>query len=565
VTDDPFDKLGEITKLTITGRNMLELGDSVEALDVLKKKHVLIEEVFTARSVYYGTSLLDLVEAYLANGMASEARAAAARACAVYADLQISDHRADRLEYDLIDACQRQGHSFMAQEILRKRIDRLRNAGTPRRVDIAITLDKLGLMFIREHLYDEAIACFMEALPILETEGDTEDVAICCQYLGRAYVQSNRFKEGAAWGRRALTIAEKVFGENSVEVAKKSDELAIGLGFLAVESSSRDLAVEALEKSTHAMSLFATLDDPGSPTLARSRDNRKMLERTVAPVLHLHVDAEATPKGDDVGIALPTRLFISHSYSDKVNVERLKKVLPPYVEPIIFDPIEVPPTEAVSEKLISGLMGADGVICIDSISSNRSFWTAFERDLAARRRKHMFAFDAATGSIRPLRIVPARLMVADLFSPEDASDVAVVRRWLVEERSFEFIHGPGLLGDEGEPDLWTMPPNERQNLIFNVGLNQMCHLIFLSRAATQVDWLRDHVQQHARRWPYLTMLCWLEPPEGAEEGWRVVLGPLPRENVYSFSRRPTALDFDVHELDNLMVRLYWAFQRLRAQ
>jgi len=36
-----------------------------------------------------------------------------------------------------------------------------------------------------------------------------------------------------------------------------------------------------------------------------------------------------------------------------------------------------------------------------------------------------------------------------------------------------------------------------------------------------------------------------------------VVRALPPENVLSFSRRPTAPNFNLNERDNLMVRLYW--------
>jgi len=61
-------------------------------------------------------------------------------------------------------------------------------------------------------------------------------------------------------------------------------------------------------------------------------------------------------------VSLPTYAFISHAYSDDAALHQLLESLPRYVKPVVFEAIDAPPSELVSEKLINGVLSAEGLI-----------------------------------------------------------------------------------------------------------------------------------------------------------------------------------------------------------
>jgi hypothetical protein len=88
-----------------------------------------------------------------------------------------------------------------------------------------------------------------------------------------------------------------------------------------------------------------------------------------------------------------SRYFISHAYKDQWAIEVLKTSLPANVEPVIFPPIDVPASRAVSGDLIANIEATDGLIFLQSPESNKSFWVNFERRVASRRGMPVVAFD----------------------------------------------------------------------------------------------------------------------------------------------------------------------------
>jgi hypothetical protein len=68
-------------------------------------------------------------------------------------------------------------------------------------------------------------------------------------------------------------------------------------------------------------------------------------------------------------MGIPQKVFISHSYRDADERDRLLSLLPRSVEPVIFPPITVAPEQVVSNHLIEAILGCAGLIylilCLD--------------------------------------------------------------------------------------------------------------------------------------------------------------------------------------------------------
>ncbi len=399
------DKLFEITMLTTEGREALGAGDAKKALYVLSKKHDLILQVFGDASGSTGTSLIDLSQAYHIAGRQREARAMIEEAFSIYQRLHRTDQQLDRLEETMMDICAMQGHSFAVERIAKARISRLSELGAKRDADRAVTQDNLANLYLQQRRNDEAISLLADSLAIFErTSGPSaRDISVCCLYLSRAYLRrqdfehANYLERAEFYGRRALEAAKASEGPESEAAAIAADELAVAVAFNAKHAKSAQKAAEALELSHWALSRFRVLQGGHGKETLRSEKNRRSLRSLLVEFGHQHDVEDSRPPED--AIALPTHVFISHSYADKDALTVLRATLPDYGKAIIFEPIAVPPSDYVSEKLISGVLGAEGFIFIDSAASRASFWTAFERDLAERNRKQMFRFDPETGRV----------------------------------------------------------------------------------------------------------------------------------------------------------------------
>lgn len=297
----------------------------------------------------------------------------------------------------------------------------------------------------------------------------------------------------------------------------------------------------------------------GKETL-RSQQNGRGL-RSLLKEFSRCPDVEDARPPEDV-IVLPTKLFISHSYADKDALAVLTAALPDYVEAIIFEPIVVPPSDYVSEKLIRGVLGAEGFIFIDSSASRASFWTAFERDLAERNQKRMFRFDPATRRPASHAQKPRQLFLAHRYHPADADDVSRVMRWLIDQRSFEAFDGPDQ--DGAQITFSQQEAQRRDSILFSARTLGAIYLLFLSINLLKDDRLRTHAVEQVTLHPRSTMICWLDRPDDLLQGDAArQLTHVPKDGSYTLSDRPTDPSFNVHELDDLMVRLYWLLHQGR--
>lgn len=556
--------LMQITWLTLEGRSALAEGDGPRALDILSRKHEALLKVFGPGTSSVGTSLIDLSEALLLVDRPQESRKAIDEALAIFKQLDRRDEMRERLELHLIEVCRRQGHTFLVEELLRERIARGEGPSSDDALQRAVDQDELAMQFIRQRQYDKALPLLMESKDIFERGGEAvlADLSVCHLYLSRLYLQTERFDPAVAHGRSAVECAQQAHGPDSFEATMTRDELAVALAFLARRDNDADAARESLALSSSSLERFTALQGPSGKEAGRSAENNRRLRAMLGPLAGGDLPMP-DPAGAPATVPLPTYAFISHAYSDDATLRLLLESLPPYVKPVVFEAIDAPPSELVSEKLINGVLGAEGLIYIDNPASHASFWCAFERDLAVRKEKHVFRFDPSSRTFEQVRLQPRELKLAHCFHPADGPDVRRVMRWLVDERSFAALHDED--AEQSLPAFASMEDARRDMTLFSLRTFGTLYLLFLSAAVVRDDRLRAHVIDQLRNHPRGTLVCWLPPkPRLPPVDLMRALLLFPKRHVISFSRRPCEPDFPVHALDDLGVRLYWAHHRIRT-
>lgn len=159
----------------------------------------------------------------------------------------------------------------------------------------------------------------------------------------------------------------------------------------------------------------------------------------------------------------PRSCFISHSYGDEAALAAcLAKPLPEGREPFVFPPIEVSPNEAVSDALILAIKGCGGLVYFDTPQSRASFWVGFERNLAARLGKSVYAFRPGAPTLPFLRDERAAVdpIIAVLFNmcvEEDIARIQEVRTTIWDRYNFE-IRG----------DKWRRIDNDARQMLDSI-------------------------------------------------------------------------------------------------
>lgn len=134
---------------------------------------------------------------------------------------------------------------------------------------------------------------------------------------------------------------------------------------------------------------------------------------------------------------IPARAFVSHSYMDTEGIRSLLDHLPPCFGPVLFAPVDVPPSEFVSTRLIDAIRAAPALVYLQGAKSEASFWVALERDVALRAGKQVFAFDPATGQFRRHARQPDPHWIYAIFPVDDSAVARSVVGWMVEHRGFQ--------------------------------------------------------------------------------------------------------------------------------
>lgn len=284
----------------------------------------------------------------------------------------------------------------------------------------------------------------------------------------------------------------------------------------------------------------------------------------------------------------PRSCFISHSYGDQSTLTAcLKRRFPNGWQPYVFPAIETP-QQAISEHLIEALTACDGLVYLRAPASLASFWVGFERNMAARLGKPVYAFHPR----RPVmafardRREPADPIVSVLFNmavPEDAQSIGKIRDRIWERYRFE-IRG----------DQWTRLDNDaRQMIDTESGRAQKLSiggviLLFLSTASV-CNGFHDYLDPFAYRRaikgmetpagataeifaalaPERTLTLWLDPPDRDRIEETLDALPLERWAPYVSIVRSSLDDphrlvvqdndgrLNLYDLDTMLVRATW--------
>jgi tetratricopeptide (TPR) repeat protein len=554
--------------LTFPGRQALADGDGPKALELLQRKHALVLEAFGTGSSSTGTSLIDLSQAYHLAGRYREARNALEEALEIYQRVGRVDAQLDRLEISMMETCAMQGHSFEVERIAKARIARLNELGAEREFDRAITQDNLARLYINQRRSNEAIPLLLDSVDIFmrrKGEFDT-DTVICLKYLSNAYLNGERWEEAEHYARRALAGARAAHGENSLSAAMAADECSVAIGFSARATRSPEKANEALQLSDWALRVFEAEQGPEGRATLIGKDNNHKLRTMLSQTVPGSSVAAPYPQADSGALVLPSYPFISHSFADKQALAALLNRLPDWCKPIIFEEIKVPPSDYVSDKLISGILGANGLIFIDSPTSNASFWTAFERDFALRNQKPVFSYNAEADKLEKHSQPPMPLDMVALNHLDDEERVDRILRWLSRERSFQLgTRDPDRIASRADAALLLQPAAVRSSVMqdrLQSTLRQGGYVvIFLSRSAVHGSLPLLEAPIYARDAISTTYFVWLDDPKAVTlEGEFQALRDLPQDHHIVIGSLPDGGP-NLNRLDDLMVRLYWLMHR----
>jgi CHAT domain-containing protein len=222
--------------------------------------------------------------------VAASLRASAAR----YRELDTNDERAIRALSAAAMAAYQAADYESAEVQFKELIADLQGRGEEFELSRAHQQDHLAQVMLRQGRYDEAEPLLVEALSVFErTELGEEDTAICLGLLGRLYFQTNRFREAEAVGRRALALFEQLFGEDSLNVAKALDHVAMSLTMRAQSENKKDLAAEAIALGVRAVSIFTANLPPSHPSVFGANQNLIRYRRLHASIGMMY------PSGED--------------------------------------------------------------------------------------------------------------------------------------------------------------------------------------------------------------------------------------------------------------------------
>lgn len=283
------------------------------------------------------------------------------------------------------------------------------------------------------------------------------------------------------------------------------------------------------------------------------------------------------------------RCFVSHSYRDQAALEAcLAQPFPDGLAPFVFPPMTVTPDQAVSAHLVDALRSSDALAYLATPVSTGSFWVGFERNMAARLGKPVFAFAPdmdrapftlnASPPIDPIVSILFNLCVAD-----DVETIARIRDMIWDRYRFE-IRG----------DQWRRLDNEPRQMFDSIeGMSAKVAaggvaLVFLSNASVcdshhdyadpstyrrAVKDMESPVGYSAAKFRRLdlsrTLVVWLDSPDRLRIDPALASFPADWQPFVEVVRR--SLDdphklvvvrsdgkLDLNHLDTLLARCFWA-------
>jgi hypothetical protein len=285
----------------------------------------------------------------------------------------------------------------------------------------------------------------------------------------------------------------------------------------------------------------------------------------------------------------PSTIFVSHAYGDADALAAcLCRRMPGGAKPVVFPAITVTPDEAVSSALIDAIRSASALVYLDTARSRQSFWVGFERNIAARLGKPVYAFRprrplfAVTRDRRPAQD-PLVSVLFNLCIADDAAAIQEIRGLVWDRYGFE-IRG----------DQWKHLDNDARQMLDSIdGLRRKFDaggvaLLFVSTAsvcASHHDYADPYTMRRAHKdmetpdghaaekFAALdaerTLVIWLDRPDRARiepvlanlgHDWtpyaRIVRASLDDRHRL-MARQPNGA-FDLNQLDTMLARCFWS-------
>lgn len=159
----------------------------------------------------------------------------------------------------------------------------------------------------------------------------------------------------------------------------------------------------------------------------------------------------------------PGKYFVSHNYGDEAALAAcVRRRMPDGLEPFMFPAMSVTPDQAISSSLIEAISACGAFVYLDTPLSRGSFWVGFERNIAARLGKSVYAF-------RPRRLLfpfprdrrpavdPIVAVLFNLAVPADVERIQAVREAIWQRYRFE-IRG----------DKWRRLDNDARQMLDSI-------------------------------------------------------------------------------------------------
>lgn len=555
---DSFEQyLTEGANLTWTAVEALHRGEFVQAKLMLERSRDLAITSYGMDHPITAMRSLFLSQALHGQGDYRRSRTLLDEAYKVYDPDVFQAEVSDSFENTLIEVSTMQGHFFIVEEITRSRIDRLRATGAPSDHARAIEQDKLAYLLLRQGNPQQALVLLENSVAVFERlVGDMHrDAAICYMYLHRAHRDLGNLEQAVHFADSHLKASLHLDGAEALVSLCAADNLALSECQLALQTSDAALATAGLARASAALSAMLKLGHEGANAAVLSAANLRSLSEKLRglPGVILPADLPSVE-----GVALPRHCFISHSYRDGDIVKEILSVMPEGAKPIVFEPIDVSPADYVSTKLVSAVSSCDAVIVVDAEASNSSFWTAFERNLASRLGKPMFRFDRETRTFEKYVHPEMFMLLAYCCHPSDESRVAPLMRWLADDQNFVVIHDVKEHGEKAEAMFGRLDIATRTRKLDPFRKSgRGVYIIFISENCFSDASLRAHAEDQAANFPDSTVFCWI----GARSEALQLSANLPAEQCFAFGADSVIDARYANRMDDLMVRLFWIFQK----
>lgn len=215
----------------------------------------------------------ELVSKLIAEGYYGKAEARAVTLLEKVEDASGSDSlEAARVIDLLVEALWRGGkaHDPRAMELAERALEIKKNVLGPDHIDLAVTLDNLGVVRFQSGEQNAAEKDFQDALRIRELNLDDDDprIAESLDYLGIARLRDGDLPEAERYFRRAVAIREQ---------ASETEPLDVSLNYLGVVLWERGDYAAALPVYERALAIRESRLDAGHPLIAGVLDNLAIL------------------------------------------------------------------------------------------------------------------------------------------------------------------------------------------------------------------------------------------------------------------------------------------------